>query len=69
MDNTERVAIYLRDRTRLTPAQRRRVAKHDHNAVAVLNREARRAAQRQVLRGGRRRRLSIRAMFGRLVSS
>jgi hypothetical protein len=69
MQNTERVAIYLRDRSRLTPAQRRRVEKHERNAAAVLNRQARRTAHRQVLRAERRRRLSIKAMFSRRVTA
>lgn len=65
MNNKARQEIYLRDRTRLTPAQRRRVAKNEHNNVAQLNRAARRSGRRQVLRAERIRRLSIRAMFAR----
>lgn len=60
MNNDNRTAIYLRDRTRLTPAQRRRVAKHEHTERRML-----RAARRDVLKAERRRRLAIRSMFTR----
>lgn len=69
MDNTKRAEVYLRDRTRLTPAQRRRIAKHEHNSVAVLSRQARRSAHRQVLRAERARRLSIRSLFTRRAAA
>jgi len=60
MDNDNRTAVYLRDRTRLTPAQRRRVAKHEHSQRILL-----RAARREVLKADRRRRIEIRALFSR----
>lgn len=69
MNNTERTTVYLRDRTRLTSAQRRRVQKHVHNELAVANRSLRRKAHRQVLVMERRRRLSIRAMFSRRAAA
>lgn len=65
MTNDTRTAIYLRDRTRLTPAQRRRVQKHAHNDVAEFSRALRRKGHRQVLRAERIRRMSIRAMASR----
>lgn len=65
MRNDRRQDIYLRDRTRLTPAQRRRVQKHAHGEVAVLSRAVRRAGRRQVLRAEARRRFAIRALFSR----
>lgn len=54
MTNDDRTTVYLRERSTLTPAQRRRVAKHDHRAQrdvqvrtgrirrAFLSREAKR---------------------------
>jgi len=69
MDNTTRTAVYLRDRTRLTPAQRRRVQKHAHNELAQFSRNVRRHGHRQVLRAERIRRLSIRAMFSRKAAA
>lgn len=65
MDNNRRTEVYMRDRTRLTPAQRRRVTKHEHNNVAQFSRQLRRKSHRQVLRADRARRLSIRAFFSR----
>lgn len=65
MTNDQRTTIYLRDRSRLTPAQRRRVQKHANNLQAVAPRSLRRKAHRDVLRAERVRRLSIRAMFTR----
>lgn len=35
MDNTRRLAVYLRDRSVLTPAQRRRLAHKAHRIVMV----------------------------------
>lgn len=69
MTNDQRTSVYLRDRTRLTPAQRRRVQKHDNDAKAVAGRSLRRRAHRDVLRAERKRRLSIRAMFTRKAAS
>lgn len=40
MQNDQRTEIYLRDRTRLTPAQRRRVAKRRLSIRALFTRRA-----------------------------
>ena len=37
MNNETRTAVYLRDRTRLTPARRHRVQKHEHGENAQLD--------------------------------
>jgi hypothetical protein len=65
MNNQNRQAIYLRDRAVMTPAQRRRVGKHDRQAVAQFSRSTRRAAKRDVLRRDRNLRSAIRAYFRR----
>lgn len=65
MNNTDRQAVYLRDRSTLTPAQRRRVAKHAGQDVAFLTRNTRRRAKRDLLRMDRTRRALIRLRFSR----
>ena len=65
MDNETRVAIYTRDRTTMTPAQRRRVRHRQNGAVAPLGRRMLRKAHRDVKRADTRRRAAIRVLFSR----
>lgn len=63
MDNKERIAIYTRDRSTLTPAQKRRVRHRQNAATAPIGRRTLRRAHTDVKRTARLRRGSIRAAF------
>ena len=65
MDNMARQEVYLRSRSTVTPAQRRRLNKHQRQGLAQISRSTRRAARRDVLRRDRNLRAAIRNYFSR----
>jgi hypothetical protein len=66
MDNVTRGAVYLRDRSDLTPAQRRRYDKRENQTQAVIKRSVMRRARRDVIRDAAKTRSAIRALFKRV---
>lgn len=63
VSNDARTAVYLRDRSTLTPAQTRRVRHHANAALAEIGPARRRSARREAARLERARVGSIRARF------